>query len=204
MDLPYVDLHQLLNPPAIVESYQSGIESRLVAANDLQANSWQCPASHKNNILKELTRPLEINFFSYGEMNYEFLTEPKNGPLVAARVYFKSENKPSEYKIVYLRSDGTLVIYYTDDGKSSSGSMTDWSKTAKVVCIKKDDGSHENQVVEAYKSYIRKQKLEEIKQELRKNRKWPVAMNTQMPAINRNTAKLRKKHLNLKPKVMQK
>src|SRR3989344_7878032 len=147
----------MLTPPAIVEPYRqhNGIESRLAALNSLQENSRRCDISYKKGILNELARPLEISHFFDGKMYYEFMAEPKNGPLVAVQVYVAKDNKPTQLqKVVYFRRDGTLVVYYYDKGSIfPSKCNIDWTKIQIVRCIEKDDGSHETQVKDAYNSY---------------------------------------------------
>ena len=120
MDLNTDLLHQLLNPPAIVEQYKpSKLE---IIAQSKQENDL-CGEFHDDNILEEIseriknsgTMPILINDVEFGSTKYLLKINPKNKSIIAGFIYDTDENNDIYlHQIIYFRdgqSNAVMVSY---------------------------------------------------------------------------------------------
>jgi len=153
MDMPNVDLYRLLMPPAYVEHYKksAGIENLLHIAQSAIPIDPSCDSSFqkKSEVLKELMRPLRIEYFfdETRDFYYGLMFDPanSNGSPFAIQVYFvNANNQPTKiHKVVYPKTNKTLVIRYKDSSRNfSTDGIIDWTKPARVNCIEIDSGEN--------------------------------------------------------------
>ena len=168
MDMPNVNLSHLLMPPAYVEPYEGtdSIENRLYIAQSSIPIGPSCDPSFrkKSEILKELMRPLRIEYFFdeirgfyYGLM-FDTVNSNDERPPFAVQVYFvNAYNQPTQiHKLVYPKTDKTWVFHYRDSKRNfSDDGIIDWTKPARVNCVEIDDGKHKAEFDEVFQRFMK-------------------------------------------------
>ena len=147
MDMPNVDLYQLLNPPGIVYHVRV-VENKLSELTDLITENYQgsilvdiSQKISKQQLLKELTKSFHITNFRYEDdvdTFYEFRGQMKDKYPVARFDYIlDKDKKPRLSRIIYRRENQkTLVIIY----KLNLKGKFDWENPKNISHILLDIG----------------------------------------------------------------
>ena len=172
MDMP-IDLYQ--SPPAIIwQQPTDNLERLLADAQKVQLNNSCNPSiMRKKEILKELMKPLQIEYFFDKDSGFYYglmfeTNKQKESPPFAVLVYFTNQDdQPTQlHKLIYPRQSGTLIILYKDskDNFSIDG-IINWTKPVNVECIRQDDGSNTFEIERVYERF----KMDKFKKERRKD-----------------------------------
>ena len=164
-------LHQLLNPPAIVEQYKpSKLE---IIAQSKQENDL-CGEFHDDNILEEIseriknsgTMPILINDVEFGSTKYLLKINPKNKSIIAGFIYDTDENNDIYlHQIIYFRdgqSNAVMVSY-----KKTKGEI-DWKDEKNIESICLDKKNYLKLILEkVYEIYQMKKRKKELEKQLK-------------------------------------
>lgn len=215
MQLPYQSILTQLNPPAETRHVDAAGLERTVALRYNDVVKCRAPSLDKGRILGELQpRFFEKGGFFYEKNGkyYEFLldtteiVEGLSGLPIAAWVYSADASKGASRleRIVYLRSEGTLVIHYRDINANNVSAQ--WQNSRHVSCIEYDKGASKSEIMEAFKEYVeprieklrRQRLLDKLKEELKKKRKFKAASH-ENESLN-SASHIGIKYHNIKPK----
>jgi len=164
MDLPNVDLYQMLNPPAIVGQFKlpydarGGLTSFILAQEPDAKKGRNLQKTLEGEVFAELRKPFRIveHVYEYqGQRNlYQLLLDERGEKLVGGIVYGTNIKYHKGLVVgVYLREGKIpIIIVYRPDSISSKGA--DWRKRENAMITMEDSTGHfALRVISAYKEF---------------------------------------------------